>query len=179
MADIDTVLSDIVAREGGFVDLGADRGGATKYGITQKALGVWLGHPASVDDVQALDVDTAKAIYRKNYYLAPHLDQLPALIQPVMLDAAVNSGPGQAVMWLQAVLNANNYGPLTEDGGIGPKTVTAATAAAAAMGPALNKALIEARRTFLQRLAVNDPTQQQFEKGWMNRCNALEAQYCA
>jgi len=38
--------------------------------------------------------------------------------------------------------------------------------------------LIEMRRTFLQQLAVNDPSQQQFEKGWMNRCDALEAQYC-
>ncbi|MGE5514537.1 MAG: glycoside hydrolase family 108 protein [Bacteroidota bacterium] len=178
MADIESMLSDIVAREGGFVDLGADRGGATKYGITERELGVWLGHPASVADVQALDVDTAKAIYRKNYYLAPHIDQLPDLIQPVMLDAAVNSGPGQAVRWLQAVLNANNYGPLTEDGGIGAKTIAAASAAASAMGAALNTALIEARRAFLQHLAMNDPSQQEFEKGWMNRCDELQTQYC-
>lgn len=179
MADIDSMLDDILVREGGFVNNPNDRGGATKYGITQATLSNWLGRPASVAEVQALDTATAKAIYRKNYFTGPHLDQLPDLIQPVMLDAAVNSGPGQSIKWLQKVLNANNYGPLTVDGGIGPKTVAAAEAAAEAMGTDLNKALIEIRRAFLQSLVANNPSQQQFEKGWMNRCDALEAEYCA
>lgn len=84
------MLDGIIAREGGFVDNPADHGGATSYGITQAALSTWLGRPASVAEVRALDVDTAKAIYARNYFTAPHLDQLPTLIQPVMLDAAVN-----------------------------------------------------------------------------------------
>lgn len=178
MADIDSMLNDILTREGGFVNNAADRGGPTNYGITQATLSTWLGRPASLADVQGLDAATAKAIYSKNYYTGPHINQLPDLIQPVMLDAAVNSGPGQAIKWLQQVLNANGYGPLTVDGGIGPKTVAAAQAATV-MGTALNKALVEIRRTFLQSLAQNDPSQQQFERGWMNRCNALEATYCA
>lgn len=178
MADIDSILDGILTREGGYVDNAADRGGPTNYGITQATLSAWLGRPATIAEVQALDAATAKAIYTKNYYTGPHLDQLPDLIQPVMLDAAVNSGPGHAVKWLQQVLNDNGHGPLTVDGGIGPATIAAANAAVAAMGTGLNRALIEMRRTFLQQLAVNDPSQQQFEKGWMNRCDALEAQYC-
>lgn len=177
MANIDSMLDDILTREGGFVNNPADRGGATNYGITQATLGDWLGRPASVADVQALTPNEAKQIYAKNYFTGPKLDQLPDLIQPVMLDAAVNSGPGKSVKWLQTVLNNNGYGPLTVDGGIGPKSIAAANAAAAAMGTDLNKALIEIRRTFLQSLAQNNPSQQQFEKGWMNRCDALETQY--
>lgn len=173
------MLDDILTREGGYVNNAADRGGPTKYGITQATLGQWLGRPATVAEVQDLDADTAKAIYRQTYFTGPHLDQLPDLIQPVMLDAAVNSGPGHAVKWLQQVLNDNGYGPLGVDGGIGPRTVAAATTAAREMGTALNKALVEIRRTFLLSLAQNDPSQQQFEKGWMNRCDALEADYCA
>lgn len=178
MADIDSMLNDIITREGGYVNNAADRGGPTNYGITQKTLGAYLGRPATVADVQNLTVDTAKAIYSANYYTGPKINQLPDLIQPVMLDAAVNSGPGQSIKWLQQVLNSNNYGPLTVDGGIGPKTVAAADAAATAMGAALNKALVEIRRTFLQQLCANNPSQQVFEKGWMNRCNALETEYC-
>lgn len=177
MADIESMLAGIVAREGGYVNNPSDHGGPTNFGITQATLSTWLGRPATIADVQGLDVATAKAIYAKNYYSGPHIDQLPVLIQPVMLDAAVNSGPGQSVKWLQQVLNANGYGPLGVDGGIGPATIAAAGKAAAAMGAALNRALIEARRTFLQNLAAANPSQQVFEKGWMARCDALESEY--
>ncbi|HLO78113.1 MAG TPA: glycosyl hydrolase 108 family protein, partial [Magnetospirillum sp.] len=115
MADLDSMLNDILAREGGFVNNPADHGGATNYGITQATLSAWLGRSATIDDVRNLGADTAKAIYRRTYFIGPHLDQLPELIQPVMLDAAVNSGPGQAVKWLQTVLNANGHGPLAVD----------------------------------------------------------------
>jgi lysozyme family protein len=171
------MLDGIVSREGGYVNNPDDRGGPTNYGITQATLSAWLGRPASVAEVQNLDVATAKAIYARNYYTGPHIDQLPSLIQPVMLDAAVNSGPGKAVQWLQQVLNASGYGPLAVDGGIGPATIAAANAAATAMGPALNKALIEIRRSFLQGLATSNPSQAVFEKGWMARCDALENEY--
>ncbi|MBC7907291.1 MAG: glycoside hydrolase family 108 protein [Rhodospirillaceae bacterium] len=178
MADIDSMLNDIISREGGYVNNAADRGGPTNMGITQATLSNWLGHPATVADVQTLSVETAKAIYSANYYSKPKIDQLPDLIQAVMLDAAVNSGPGQSVKWLQQVLNTNNYGPLTVDGGIGPATIGAATKAATDLGPALSRALIEIRRAFLNQLCQENPSQQQFEKGWMARCDGLEATYC-
>jgi len=177
MSGIDDILAGILLREGGFVDNPADPGGATNMGITQATLSAWLGRPATVDEVKSLTADTAKAIYNANYYAKPRIDRLPALIQPVMLDAAVNSGPGQAVKWLQQVLNARGYGPLTVDGGIGPATISAVNKAAAEMGNDFNKALVEARRAFLVSLAQNNPSQQQFEKGWMARCDQLEAQY--
>ncbi|MBC7951348.1 MAG: hypothetical protein H7Z12_05925 [Rhodospirillaceae bacterium] len=177
MADIDSMLDEILRREGGYVNNAADRGGPTNLGITQTTLSTWLGRPATIEDVQTLSAETAKAIYSANYFSKPKIDKLPDLIQAVMLDAAVNSGPGAAIKWLQKVLNDNNYGPLTVDGGIGPASIAAATKAAAEMGPALNKALIEVRRAFLQGLVQKNPSQQQFEKGWMARCDSLEATY--
>lgn len=177
MVDIDSILDGILAREGGFVDNPADHGGATNLGITQAELSAWLGRPATVAEVQGLSRDDAKAIYRKDYYHTPKIDQLPESIQPVMLDAAVNSGPGQSIRFLQEVLNDQGYGPLAVDGGIGPATLAAAAKADAALGKCLAGALIAKRRAFLQQLAVNNPSQQRFEAGWMARCDALAAQY--
>lgn len=177
MSSLDSILDEIIAREGGFVNNPADHGGATNMGITQATLSDWLGRPASVAEVQALTADTAKAIYTQNYFTKPGLDKLPAAIQPVMLDAAVNSGPVQAVKFLQEVLNDAGYGPLSVDGRIGPATIAAANKADSAMGSALVRALVEQRRAFLRQLAVAHPSQQQFEAGWMARCDQLEAEY--
>lgn len=176
MVDIDSILDGILAREGGFVDNPADHGGATNLGVTQAELSAWLGRPATTDDVRSLSRDVAKAIYRQDYYHKPKIDQLPDSIQPVMLDAAVNSGPGEAVRFLQEVLNDQGYG-LAVDVGIGPATLAAAAKADAALGKGLAGALIAKRRAFLQQLAVKDPSQQRFEAGWMARCDALAAQY--
>lgn len=178
MTELDTILDEIIAREGGYVNNPADHGGATNMGITEATLGAWLGRAATIEDVQSMTVATAKAIYTQNYFAKPGLDKLPAAIQPVMLDAAVNSGPGQSVKFLQQVLNDAGYGPLAVDGGIGPATLAAAAKAASAMdGSALSRALVEKRRAFLKHLAVANPSQQQFEKGWMARCDQLEAEY--
>lgn len=177
MADLDSMLNDIISREGGFVNDPADHGGATNMGITQATLSAWLGRPATIDEVKAMTADLAKAIYSRTYFITPRINQLPEAIQPVMLDAAINSGPGQAIRFLQQVLNDGGYGPLTVDGGIGPMTVAAATKANAAMGTGLIRALVERRRAFLQRLAVDNPSQQRFQAGWMARCDELETQY--
>lgn len=176
MADIDSMLGDVLTREGGYVNNPHDPGGPTNFGITQATLSAWLGRPATVDEVQAMTADTARAIYKQNYYTKPMIDHLPDVIQPCMLDAAVNSGPSHAVQWLQQVLNDNNYGPLTVDGGLGPKSIAAATTAAAAMGDGLARALIEKRRQFLQGLCAANPGEQVFLAGWMNRLDGLESQ---
>lgn len=177
MADLDTMLDEIITREGGYVNNPNDPGGPTKYGITQATLGAYLGRQASVEDVQNLDVATAKTIYAANYLKKPGIDKLPDLIQPVMLDAAVNSGPGQSVKFLQQVLNDSGYGPLTVDGGLGPKTNGAAAKAAADLGKDLNRRLVEKRRAFLKALVASRPSSAVFEKGWMARCDQLEAEY--
>jgi lysozyme family protein len=61
------IISDLLAREGGFVNHPADRGGATKFGITQDTLSAWLGRAASVEDVRALTASEAGAIYRQRF----------------------------------------------------------------------------------------------------------------
>jgi lysozyme family protein len=51
---IDAMFDDVLRREGGFVDHPADRGGPTKYGITQRTLGHYLGRAVDRAEVEAL-----------------------------------------------------------------------------------------------------------------------------
>jgi len=43
--DAANVIYDLIEREGGFSNHPADKGGPTKYGITQQTLSEWRGVP--------------------------------------------------------------------------------------------------------------------------------------
>lgn len=126
---LERALRHTLKVEGDFVDHPADPGGATKYGITQKVLGEWLGRDATTDEVRNLSWDTAKDIYTANYWNKVRGDQLPAPLAILSFDVAVNSGVKNSVKNLQRALNHVGSG-LVEDGLIGPATVGAANAAA-------------------------------------------------
>ncbi len=171
---IEAMIDDVIRREGGFVDHPRDRGGPTKYGITQSTLGRHLGRPATASDVRALSREQAAEIYRTDYYLAPGIDRLPERIQAFVFDAAVNHGPARAICLLQQVCDAAGFGPLVVDGICGPKTQGAAAEADRVMGDWLLAALVEERRNFYLRIVERDPGQRVFLKGWLNRLAEFE-----
>lgn len=166
---VDDLINDVLKREGGFSNRAADRGGPTKYGITQGALSRWLGRPASIDEVRQLDEATAREIYERDYYIAPRLDTLPEPVRPVVFDWAVNHGPRGAIATLQHVLNLAGFGPVDEDGTLGPKTRNAATRAQSEMGPLFGNAIVDERENFYTARAAADPSQAIFLKGWQAR----------
>ncbi len=59
--NIEQYLEELIKREGGYVNNPADRGGATKYGITE-AVARANGYKGNMKD---LPLDVAKSIYRK------------------------------------------------------------------------------------------------------------------
>jgi lysozyme family protein len=166
---VERMIDDVIRREGGFVDHPHDRGGPTNFGITQATLSRHLGRPAGVADVRRLSRATAREIYRREYFERPRIGQLPARIQPFVLDAAVNHGPGQAIRFVQRVCNGAGFGPLAVDGACGPRTSLAAADAARAMGDWLLAALVEERRNFYLALVERRPEQRVFLDGWLNR----------
>ena len=87
-----------------------DRGGATKYGITE-AVARANGYKAQMKD---LPVDVAKAINKKQYWTAPRFDQVNTINSKVaeeLLDTGVNCGVVFAKPLLQRALNLlNNQG---------------------------------------------------------------------
>ena len=89
--NIEQFLNELIQREGGYVNDPTDRGGATKYGITE-AVARANGYKGHMKD---LPLDTAKAIYKKQYWTSPRFDQVNIINSKVaeeLLDTGVNCG---------------------------------------------------------------------------------------
>lgn len=70
MTRTDEFFNLTVNLEGGFSDRAADRGGRTKYGVTQSTLNAYnIKHSIPKEDVVNITVDKAKDIYIEFYYL--------------------------------------------------------------------------------------------------------------
>ncbi|WP_336962516.1 glycoside hydrolase family 108 protein [Acinetobacter pittii] len=175
--NIEQYLDELIKREGGYVNNQADRGGATKYGITE-AVARANGFKGSMRD---LPLDVAKAIYRKNYWTAPRFDQVNAISSAVaeeLLDTGVNCGTGFAKPLLQRALNLlNNQGKagwpdLKVDGVYGSATL-------GALKTYLNKRGKEGEKVLVRVLNImqgqryieiceRNPLQEQFFYGWIS-----------
>lgn len=79
---------------GGKIGVGELKG--TKYGISAGS------YPS--EDIKNLTVDRVKVLYKRDYWDKVKADLLPDAVRFDMFDAAVNSGVGRAVMFLQQAL---------------------------------------------------------------------------
>jgi lysozyme family protein len=127
--DIDGLIDALIEREGGFVNHPSDRGGATKYGITE-AVARANGYRGAMRD---LPQGEAAAIYKRLYWLRPRFDQVAKRSEALaaeLFDTGVNMGPAVATTFLQRALSALNrdrkdYPDLVPDGRIGAATLGA------------------------------------------------------
>ena len=161
------VFQRVVGHEGGYVCDARDPGGETKYGITWKTLrraqtlGVCLV-PATVQ-VKTLELEHARAIYRKFYWDEIRGDDLPRPVDEFTFDYAVNSGVERAAMALQAAAGA------LQDGDVGEKTIAAVRG---------KRPLDLVRIMFVERamtFALN-PNDKTFGRGWFARLFDLTVQ---
>lgn len=159
MTDAD-IIDAILAREGGYVDHAADRGGPTNFGITIGSLALYRGHPVTPSDVRLLTEAEARLIYLHDYIQRPGFDRIfDMALKALVVDMAVNHGPGRAVRLLQRALGVK------EDGVLGDETAAAANAA----GPSLRAKVCAERVRFYGQIIAGDPTQSVFAAGWLNR----------
>jgi len=152
MMRFDTAFDMLLGHEGDFSDHAADPGGATRYGITE-AVARRVGYRG---DMRELPIELAKRIYQEDYWRAVRADELPPGLRYVMFDAAVNSGPRQAVLWLQRACG------VPDDGVIGPRTLAAAHALD---HNALRLGILAQRLRFMTSL----PNWPSFSRGWARR----------
>ena len=159
--NFDEALAFALRAEGGFSDHVDDPGGATNMGITRATLAGVRGHAVSKADVRALTREQAISIYRSLYWRVVRGDELPAGVDIVVFDHAVNSGSKAAIRTLQGALG------FKQDGVLSRRCVDAAQGADHA---ALVRKLCAARMEFLRRLS----TWIVFRRGWTARLEALE-----
>ena len=150
--NFDQAFRELLHHEGSYSDHAADPGGKTMYGITE-LVAREVGYRGNMNE---LPLDLARRIYLEKYWKPVSADDLPPAIRYAVFDAAVNSGTGQSIIWLQRALGVQS------DGIIGPVTIRAAYAA----DPQLLKSKILATRL---KFMSNLSTWPSFGRGWARR----------
>jgi lysozyme family protein len=154
-------LAFVLKDEGGNDDDPADHGGRTSRGITQREYDAWRrGQNLLTRDVWTATSDEIATIYHDEYW-APECDDLPSGTDYLLFDMKVNAGPHRAIVLLQRALGIQDdgrYGPVTRE------------AVAQANPTELIKNYTAKKRLFYQSLH-----QPRFLKGWLNRCDNVQA----
>lgn len=192
MANYNTAASRVLKHEGGYSGNKYDKGNyvcsgtggwvsgkypfscssgqpvliGTMRGIAAPVLASYLGRVPTVQEMKNLTKETALAIYKKNYWdrMKGDLIQNQA-VADILFDGCVNHGVTRGVKLMQKALN------LTQDGIVGPVTLNAINT----RDPRLvYERYKNERRAFYQSLVFNDPSQQVFLAGWLNRINSFK-----
>lgn len=183
MKSVQAIASEIVGREGGYVNDPDDLGGATKFGVTlatMRRLRLDLNKDRKIDvaDVKAMTRARAQQIFISDYFQRPHIDRLPEVLQASVFDMYVNAG-GNAVKILQRLMRQMGQ-QIAVDGAIGPKTIAAAKAAYRAAPGHLADAYGIARRNYYYSLADRRRASRKYARridggkgGWIKRAEAF------
>jgi lysozyme family protein len=156
--DFDLALAFVLDQEGGYSKRPDDP--ETNYGITIQTARAY-GYRGPIGNIP---LDIVRRIYRQGYWERCRCDDLPEHpLRLVVFDAAVNSGPGQSIKWLQQAVGVE------PDGVIGAETLRALSVYNGRTLQDLTLALIERRLAFLRGLSK----WRTFGRGWSRRIAAL------
>jgi lysozyme family protein len=161
-------LSFVLLHEGGYVNHPDDPGGPTNRGITQAAYDRWRGdRDLSSRSVLYLERHELEEIYFY-YWISAGCDLLPAWLDMVVFDTAVNMGYYRAKVFLQKALRVE------ADGIIGPQTKSAIKKAEReGRVRQLIRSHCRQRRFRYLWLVLKKPKKAVFLKGWLNRIRKL------
>ena len=167
MERFERIFDYLLRVEGGYSDDKNDKGGKTKYGITEEEARDF-GYKG---DMQDLTIDFAKNIYLKKYYLGNKLDKVVNdKVALSICDWTVNSGRNgtkNAQIAINQLTNAN----LDVDGIIGNKTLEALNSADPEKFLEVYHNL---QRIYYKGKVEADRTQEGFLTGWLNRVQRKE-----
>lgn len=160
-------LAFVAKWEGGWSDHAADKGGKTKFGITETTWDAYAYRHGIVASVRDITIEQAHQVYEEGYWAPSHACDCAPGLDLAVLDFAIHSGVHRAVTYLQVLLG------VTSDGVWGPRT---AAALARADQHQVALALCTARIGFLELIVRHDPTQVVYRTGWLNRVADLRRQ---
>lgn len=172
---IESMIDTTIGKEGGYSDHPADRGGPTRWGITQ-AVARANGYKG---DMRSLPRETAVAIYRQIYAIRPGfaaVAEIDPAVGEELFDTGVNMGPAIPALWFQQCLDGLNdggrpYGDIKEDGDIGTATLSAFRAYRKARGVEASKVMLKALNCLqgarYVELARNRSANEAFLYGWL------------
>jgi len=150
--NFEQAFEKLIGHEGKYSNNPADPGGETMYGVT-KATARAHGYSGNMID---LPLSAAKLIYKSSYWDTVRADDLPDAVRFDVFDASVNSGPRQAIKFLQRAAG------VADDGIIGGQTL----AAIRSIDPQLlDKRLSGHRLKYMADLK----TWPSFARGWARR----------
>jgi len=157
--------------ERGYANHPRDPGGVTLDGVIQRVYDSYRSRKGRPRQALTRAMSGTAAwiaerdeIFRAQYWAACRCDELPAGVDLVVFDCAVNSGPYQAALWLQRALRMNNV-----DGHIGEGTLMAALSHPD--HDALIADVLRRRLGMLKKLKTWDV----FGKGWSRRVASVKA----
>jgi len=158
----ETSFDEVIRSEGGFVltDIAGDLGGQTYAGIARKPNPSWVGWKLIDDGV--MPNKTMVMDFYKTIWNSVKCDDLPAGVDYLIYDFAVNAGAGQSAKLLQRAVG------VPADGKIGPITLAAVNSKDV---KELIDLFTEQKKAFYNLIVQNRHEQVKFLKGWMNRLN--------
>jgi lysozyme family protein len=169
------LIDAVIGREGGYTHHPADRGGATRWGITE-AIARAYGFRGDMRDFPRPD---AVMLYTRIYWQRPGFDRI-AVVSPriaaELFDTGVNMGPAVAVTFLHRALNALNrgasdYADIAPGVRIDDATIGSLKAFLAKRAPhgedVLMKALEALQGERYLNLAERRPANEAFLYGWL------------
>lgn len=154
-------LKFVLISEGGLNTDVVDRGGLTKYGISQKA------YPEL--DIINLTKDDARKIYYFDYWVKQNCEKFGQKLGTFIFDSSVNCGRSRTGKWLQEIINLK-VNILKVDGVIGQKTVTATSVLSE---DEILLGMVGKRVKHYSDVIRNYPDQYKMIAGWNNRVGDL------
>lgn len=178
LGPFDYAFNQTIGHEGSkFTNNPADRGGPTKYGITEAvykaAIKRKIINPVSVG-IRNLTERDAKAIYLFDYWNRMRLNEVvDRYIAAEIFDTSVNMGRKAAAMICQKALNYLGES-LEEDGIMGPKTINALNRWSDKDPRALHICLNGFQFMRYTEIVKGDGTQHAFARGWTRRVQSYQ-----
>lgn len=177
MADFNKVYARVLKNEGGYANVSGDKGKETYMGVSRRYNPAWKGwaiidaykiaHGAIKYSFHIPDASLDKLVkdfYYTQFWLKIKGDHINNFdIASNLFDMSINSGA--AVRIMQDSLNFMGFHVKT-DGVVGNDTLVAINKANPST---LNALYLAGRKAHYVALVKEDPTQQKFYNGWMDR----------